>query len=567
MIPAVAYYRMSTDRQDKSIPEQRDAVVEYAKKNGYTILREYLDEGISGDATERRAGFQRMSREAIDKRDFLVILCWDQDRFGRFDLMEAGYWIKPLRDVGVRLVTIAQGEIDWSDFAGRMIYGIQQEGKHQFLVDLSRNSTRGLKKMAQEGQLVGSTIPFGFDKIYLDGSGREVCRVARGERGITKQKGWRVKLVHSKNRDEVKLVRWLFATYAEGGTSLRGLVHGLNAKGILSPYGTKWRVATVRKMFLNPIYVGDACFGRTTSAKYHHICRDEVRKIRGPKPTGNRDKQREEWIVVPDVHEALVDREVWKSAQDQLNQRRNCSTPMHKHGDKFLLSGLLYCGRCGKRLVASFFNKTPHYVCQSYSHFGKKSGCGGWTVRQDDLFAFLIDVLETQIFAGGNLDVLKTQIHARLQQQVRSGPEVRDRLRKRIVELDREIARAADRFLTAPENLTEVLAPQIESRRRQREGLQTELDELERLSQPADVRAEAAKVAGRFSRLREDLLGADRTKVRALLRRLISRVDLHWGELQHLPSRRRKGYPLEAGELTFAAAISTLQADLPTHAR
>ena len=37
-ISAVAYYRMSSDRQEKSVAEQRDAVRKYAKQNGYRIL-------------------------------------------------------------------------------------------------------------------------------------------------------------------------------------------------------------------------------------------------------------------------------------------------------------------------------------------------------------------------------------------------------------------------------------------------------------------------------------------------------------------------------------------------
>ena len=41
-------------------------------------------------------------------------------------------WIHPLRENGVHLVTVAQGKIDWKDFAGRMLYGIQQEGKHAY---------------------------------------------------------------------------------------------------------------------------------------------------------------------------------------------------------------------------------------------------------------------------------------------------------------------------------------------------------------------------------------------------------------------------------------------------
>jgi site-specific DNA recombinase len=158
MIRAVAYYRMSTERQEASIPAQREAVQTYAQKHHYQIIREYRDEGISGDATEKRLDFQRMIRDA-GRGDFEAILCWDQDRFGRFDPLEAGYWIKPLRDVGVRLETVAQGRIDWDDFAGRIIYAVQQEAKHAFLRDLSRNSIRGMLRNAKEGKWNGGPAP------------------------------------------------------------------------------------------------------------------------------------------------------------------------------------------------------------------------------------------------------------------------------------------------------------------------------------------------------------------------------------------------------------------------
>ena len=163
MIPAVAYYRMSTDRQETSIPAQRSEIRNYAKKHGYEVVREYRDEGISGDATEKRVEFQKMLRDAKERRDFEVVLCWDQDRFGRFDPLEAGYWIKPLRDAGVRLETVAQGRIDWEDFAGRIIYAVQQEGKHAFLRDLSRNATRGQIHAAREGKRVGGPPPYGCE--------------------------------------------------------------------------------------------------------------------------------------------------------------------------------------------------------------------------------------------------------------------------------------------------------------------------------------------------------------------------------------------------------------------
>jgi hypothetical protein len=118
LINAVAYYRRSTDKQSESIPTQQEAVRAYALKNGCRIIREYLDAGISGDEPERRPDFLRLRQDAQEKGDFEAVLCWDQDRFLRTDPLEAGYWIKPLRDRGIYLDTVAQGRVNWDDFAG-----------------------------------------------------------------------------------------------------------------------------------------------------------------------------------------------------------------------------------------------------------------------------------------------------------------------------------------------------------------------------------------------------------------------------------------------------------------
>jgi site-specific DNA recombinase len=161
LVNAVAYYRMSSDKQEASIPAQRGEVERLAERRGYKIIREYVDEGISGDDTAKRKQFQAMIADA-DRGEFSAILCWDQDRFGRFDSIEAGRWIHPLREAGVCLETVAQGRTDWTDFAGRMIYGITQEGKNAFLRDLSRNVVRGHLSKAKQGLWQGGKPPFGY---------------------------------------------------------------------------------------------------------------------------------------------------------------------------------------------------------------------------------------------------------------------------------------------------------------------------------------------------------------------------------------------------------------------
>jgi hypothetical protein len=72
-VPAVAYYPMSDGKQENSIERQRSQVEAHAARQGYVILREYVDEGLAGDEEEKRKGFMRPIRDAATLRDFQVI--------------------------------------------------------------------------------------------------------------------------------------------------------------------------------------------------------------------------------------------------------------------------------------------------------------------------------------------------------------------------------------------------------------------------------------------------------------------------------------------------------------
>ena len=47
LVLAVAYYRMSSDKQDKSIDEQKTKLNQLAAANGYKIVREYTRTKVS----------------------------------------------------------------------------------------------------------------------------------------------------------------------------------------------------------------------------------------------------------------------------------------------------------------------------------------------------------------------------------------------------------------------------------------------------------------------------------------------------------------------------------------
>src|ERR1043166_1992755 len=101
LIPAVLYLRMSSDEQCASIEQQRRELIPFAAANGYTIIREYKDEGKSGSKEpEKREDFQRMLLDS-NKRQFQAVLCWNTSRFARLDSIDAGFPAQILRSNGV----------------------------------------------------------------------------------------------------------------------------------------------------------------------------------------------------------------------------------------------------------------------------------------------------------------------------------------------------------------------------------------------------------------------------------------------------------------------------------
>ena len=55
---AVGYIRRSSSKQEKSLAEQRREIETYAERQGYSIIRWYEDDAISGDVIEVRRDFQ-----------------------------------------------------------------------------------------------------------------------------------------------------------------------------------------------------------------------------------------------------------------------------------------------------------------------------------------------------------------------------------------------------------------------------------------------------------------------------------------------------------------------------
>jgi DNA invertase Pin-like site-specific DNA recombinase len=521
-IPAVAYYRMSTDRQETSIPDQREAVAKLARSRGYSIVREYSDEGISGDDTERRTGFRKMIADADRLGDFQAVLCWDQDRFGRFDPLEAGYWVKPLRDAGVYLETVGQGRIDWEDFAGRIVYAVQQEGKHAFLRDMSRNTIRGMLAKAKLGQWLGGVPPYGYT---LNNHKRLVP-------------GGSI---------EVETVRWLFATYATKDTSLKALAIDLNARGVLAPgrrdgRDVLWCPTSVQKILNRPTYLGNTVWNRRHDGKYHEVTNGEFRKA--DRKRGRKGKAPDDWIVVEGTHEPLIDRATFDRVQKRLIERRDRHSPIVASG-AYLFTGLLRCGHCGWPMhgAALHYKRAGRrysyrrYICGNYNLHGS-SGCQCNTVLEEPLAEVVVKMIQERFLAPKNLAALKAEIR-RQEEAERSGQEApAASLDRQIADLTRKIDQGTDKWLSAPPSLTAMLGDKLEQWRAEREKLQARRRELAKPAvSAADLEAAVDRIGGQLDQLRDRLGDLDPADVREVFRELVEGIDL-W--FRHVPYGTKK---------------------------
>jgi DNA invertase Pin-like site-specific DNA recombinase len=531
---AVTYLRKSTDRQEASIPDQRDAVAKLAKQRGYTVVREYKDEGISGDDTERRTGFLQMLDDAKRLGDYHAILCWDQDRFGRFDPLEAGYWVKPLRDRGIYLETIAQGKIDWDDFAGRIIYAVQQEGKHAYLKDLSRNVTRGILAKVRRGEWVGGRVPYGYRR-------NEDKRLEPGD------------------PVEVETVRWLFREYLRRDVSLCTLARELNARGVPAPMrkasgrwrgGGLWAVQGIRNILKRPAYVGDFVWNRRHMGAYHGVKNGEITAS-----TKQRHQVTEndpaDWEVIPDHHEALIDRDTFDRVQKKLVTRRDHSSSPAV-GGPFLFTGLAKCGDCGWPMYGMNWWGADNpsggppggrkYCCGQY-HSYRKAGCNSNKVEERDLLNAVLDVIESHFLKPENLAVLKDEIR-RQEKAERAGAEPKAAaLDRRIVELKRKIETGMERWLTAPQSMIADAGAKIEQWRKELEQAEQDRRAVAKPAMSETALDDAVElIAAGVATIRKKARKVPPDELRQVLRDFVDKVVIDFEQRPY--GKRTRGYPV-----------------------
>ena len=544
-IPAVSYIRNSSSAQEASPDQQRTEVDKLARRLGYWIIREYFDPGITGDEVRKRKQFQKMLHDAQELGDFEAILCWDQSRFGRMDSVDAGEVVAPLRRAGVTLVTVAEGAINWNDFAGRMIYSIQQEGKHAFLLDLSRNVLRGKIRAARDGR--GAALPpYGMDRQFHDKDGEPVKLVRYGER-FTKPREWTVRFVPAQD-GSADTVRWIIRSVADHGHGLGWIADDLNKRGVPSPQGKTWSVQTVAGILANRIYTGANVFGDERYGKYHRM------GASGEIEQGASKIQRGEPIIVDGVHEVLIDRDIFERAQAVLADRRQSGRrPRHNH---YLLSSVLRCGHCGGSLAGKGYHgrDVPRYYC-CVTGATRPGVCKRYQVRQDVIEEYVLSALEEQFFAPEVVDRIRKEIaHQTKSKQPQKSQTAA--LKAQIKALDRKITKGNENLLLAHQRDIAGLSQVLDDWRRERERLTAEFKRA--TIAPAEQGSEqlAARAMRKLNDLKQAMKSANPAQVKQVIGSAIDEVRLWWEPYGKRNKRLSKGVIQFNRELEFSSPAS-----------
>ncbi|PPG85491.1 recombinase family protein [Rathayibacter sp. AY1H2] len=336
MTRAAIYLRQSSDRDrtELGIDRQRARCTEEARRRGWTLVEEYVDNDVS--ATKPRAegtAWHSMMKDARS-RTVDAVIAVDMDR-----LLRTIRDLATLSETGLKVVTL-DGEIDLTtadgEFRATMAAGLARfEGRRK-----AERQKRANDQRREAGTPTSGRVPYGYRWV----TAKE--RVERGEPAA-----------YELDAERAGDVRFIFDSFL-AGVPLGSICRDLNAQGKRTlpsrstPDGVPFRPTTVRRMLLSPYYAALL-----------------------PLPKGDGKPYDQEAIMradcVPGAWPAIVTPDEWAEAKTRLAHPERKTSPGPSR--KWLLSGLALCGVCFEPIRAGGGEKGIHsYRCRSMAHFMRR---------------------------------------------------------------------------------------------------------------------------------------------------------------------------------------------------
>lgn len=312
-IPAAQYLRMSTERQQYSIDNQAKTIEQYAKDHGFVITRTYSDPAQSGLWLRNRRGLSQLLQDvAGGKTEYEAILVYDVSRWGRFqDTDEAAHYEFLCKSAGIPVHYCAETFVNDGSLPSAIMKALKRVMAGEYSRELGNKVFAGQKRLTELGFKQGGPAGYGFRRMLVgaDRKPKQILR-RRERKSIVTDRVIRV----PGPANEIKQVREIYRMFTVDRVGVKAIAAELNRRGIPSPHNARWRHTIVATILSHPRYIGCSVFNQTTSRL----------------GTGWRARPRNEWIICPDAHQAIVDprtfavaqgilaRQTWNKTDDQL---------------------------------------------------------------------------------------------------------------------------------------------------------------------------------------------------------------------------------------------------------
>lgn len=353
------YIRLSkedeTEGPSQSVTNQKSLLNEFVQQHRLSVYDTYVDDGWSGTSFDR-PDFQRMI-EDIEAKKVNMVITKDLSRLGRDYIMTGHYMERYFPEKRVRYISLLDGIDTGVESTANDITPFRAIMNDMYAKDISKKIKSVKRDKQRKGQFIGGKPMYGYkmhptekNKIVID---EEVAPVVRR--------------IFAMALDGMSC-RKIAATLNEEGVPTPATYCGWNM-GRKGPYAGLWSSERISEMLQNETYLGNMVQGRTVKISY--------------KSKKCLKQDRENWVVVENTHEPLIDKETFQKVRMLVNSRRHTRSRTYD----FLLKGLIFCHECGYPMAV--LNRPPvsggdrlFFVCRTYQRFTKAGVCSCHSIKE-----------------------------------------------------------------------------------------------------------------------------------------------------------------------------------------
>lgn len=305
-------YRVSTAKQVEKddIPMQKQSCRDFVDtKPDWHLAKEFMEKGVSGFkvSAKDRDVIQDLQKAAIEKK-FDVLLVFMFDRIGRKE-DETPFIVEWFTQHGVEVWSVKEGQQRFDHHVDKLLNYIRYWQASGESIKTSVRTKERMGQIIKEGRFKGGTAPYGYRLVHkgrVNKRGHEVYDLEIDER-------------------EAAVVRLIFDRHANAGMGPQSIAAFLTAEGILNREGKNFVSPTIRNIISNPIYRGILRCGESISEPFEHL--------------------------------RIIDDDTFMRSQEFIKQRslkyQEQRRIPRKSTSECLITGIVFCGHCGARLITS----------------------------------------------------------------------------------------------------------------------------------------------------------------------------------------------------------------------